>query len=175
VRLGPDTAALMVKTKKGGVASKAGHNLLLGVTSWEATFDTGEEPSIALTADPRSICVIEGTGGAFALGDEEKDAIEQTLREEVLTGGGTIEFRSTRVASNSAGLHVEGDLKLEGNSHPIAFDLETTDDGRMRGSAIVTQSDWGIKPYSGLFGTLKVLDDVEIEINAKLPRSADHG
>jgi hypothetical protein len=165
----------MVRTKKGGVASKAGHDLLLGVTSWEATLDLGDEPSIALTADPRSICVIEGTGGAFALGDEEKDAIEQTMREEVLTDGGSIEFRSTKVDPNSGGLRVEGDLQLEGNRHPIAFDLETTGDGRLRGSAIVTQTDWGIKPYSGLFGTLKVLNDVEVEINAKLPRSKDDG
>jgi hypothetical protein len=167
---------MTVKTKKGGVASKAGHDLLLGVTSWEATLDLGDEPSITLTADPSSICVIQGTGGAFELGEEEKDGIEQTMREEVLTDA-PIEFRSTKVDPTPGGLRVTGELTLEGKRHPIAFDLETTGDGRLRGTAIVKQSNWGIKPYSGLFGTLKVLDDVEVLINAKLPtdRRDRHG
>jgi hypothetical protein len=162
----------MVKTKKGGVASKAGHDLLLGVTSWSATVDLGDEPSIALTADPQSICVIEGTGGAFALGEEEKDAIEQTMREEVLMEGAPIAFRSSRVELGGEQLRVEGELELEGARHGIAFDLDVTD-GRLRGSAIVKQTSWGIKPYSGLFGTLKVLDDVEVLINAKLPTNEE--
>jgi hypothetical protein len=33
----------------------------------------------------------------------------------------------------------------------------------------VTQSDWGIKPYRGLMGALKVRDTVEIDIDVALP------
>jgi hypothetical protein len=33
----------------------------------------------------------------------------------------------------------------------------------------VTQSDWGMKPYTGLFGALKVVDDVEVSLEATLP------
>jgi hypothetical protein len=166
--LGPETAVLTVKTRRGGVAAKAGHDLVLGVTSWRAAFDAGEHPSIELTADPHSMFVIEGTGGAFALGDEEYEAIEQTIGEEVLTDG-PIEFRSAKVEPTAEGLHVEGELTLEGKRHPIAFELQTTEDGRVRGSATVKQTNWGIKPYSALFGTLKVADEVEVSINAKLP------
>ena len=32
-------------------------------------------------------------------------------------------------------------------------------------SAIVKQSDWGIKPYSALFGALKVADEVQLELS----------
>jgi hypothetical protein len=35
------------------------------------------------------------------------------------------------------------------------------------GSANVTQSAFGMKPYSALFGALKVADDVEVAIDAK--------
>jgi hypothetical protein len=166
VRLDSESAVLMVKTKRGGVAAKAGHDLVLGVTSWEATL---VDDRIELSADPHSMFVIEGSGGAFALGDEEYQAIEQTISEEVLTDG-PIEFRSETVERTTGGFHVEGELTLEGTSHPIAFDLETTD-GLLRGSAIVKQTDWGIKPYSALFGTLKVADEVEVLINAKLPEA----
>jgi hypothetical protein len=175
--LSPDSAVLMVKTKKGGAASKAGHDLLLGVTRWNATLDLGDEPSIDLTADASSLCVIQGSGGMMALGDEEKSAIEQTIGEEVLTDG-AIRFQSSEVDVSGDGrtMHAKGDLELAGKRHPIDFELEAADDGHLTGSAVVKQTDWGIKPYSALFGTLKVQDEVEIVVNAKLPterRDAD--
>jgi hypothetical protein len=33
----------------------------------------------------------------------------------------------------------------------------------------VRQSDWGIKPYSALFGALKVRDEVEVSLDGTLP------
>ena len=53
-RLGPDDATLSVRTGRGGAAAKAGHDLLMRVTSWEAELVVGEDPadtSIELTAD----------------------------------------------------------------------------------------------------------------------------
>ena len=35
---------------------------------------------------------------------------------------------------------------------------------------MVKQTDWGIKPYSALFGALKVADEVEVAIDAACPR-----
>jgi Flp pilus assembly protein TadB len=42
----------------------------------------------------------------------------------------------------------------------------------LRGAAVVKQTDWGMKPYSALFGALKVADEVEVAIDAST-RSAD--
>ena len=42
------------------------------------------------------------------------------------------------------------------------------DDGAVSGRATVKQSDWGMKPYSALFGTLKVLDEVEVSLEGHL-------
>jgi polyisoprenoid-binding protein YceI len=64
---------------------------------------------------------------------------------------------------------VTGELELAGASHPIAFDLQLANDGRLTGRASVKQSDWGMKPYSVLFGTLKVADEVQVTIDAQLP------
>ena len=49
----------------------------------------------------------------------------------------------------------------------MTFDLAIDDDGHVTGSAMVTQTAWGMKPYSTLFGALKVADEVDIEIDAK--------
>jgi polyisoprenoid-binding protein YceI len=169
--LGPNDATLTVRTGKAGAASKAGHNLRIEVTSWSATLAVADEPGeteMALTADPRSLRVREGSGGMQALGDDDKASIEQTIGEEVLEGG-AIEFRSRRVAPGPGGaLSVEGDLDLAGSSRPVAFEL-AADGGRLSARARIRQTDWGIKPYSALFGTLKVVDEVEVEIDGSLP------
>ena len=163
--LGPDCGTLTVRTGKAGAAAKAGHNLRMEVGSWRATLDLGDPPSLTLSADSRSFRVIDGTGGVMPLGDDEKAAIPQTIDEEVLSGT-PIEFHSTRIVPNGASVDVEGDLELAGTRRPISFRIEVGDDGHVTGAAKVKQSDWGMKPYSALFGTLKVADDVDIEVDA---------
>jgi hypothetical protein len=157
-RLGPENATLTVHTRRGGAAAKAGHDLELRVTSWQATLD---ETTAELTADAGSLQVVKGTGGMQALGDDDKTNIHQTIDDEILRRQ-DIAFRSTRVDGD----RVEGDLTLAGQTQPIAFDLERGEDGRIRARAVVTQTRWGIKPYSTLFGALKVLDDVEVVLEA---------
>jgi hypothetical protein len=39
------------------------------------------------------------------------------------------------------------------------------------GSAHVRQTDWGIKPFSALFGTLRVADVVEVAVDAGATRT----
>jgi polyisoprenoid-binding protein YceI len=167
--LGPDDGTLTVRTGKAGAAAKAGHNLRIEVTAWQATLDLGDEPALALTADARSLRVREGSGGMGALGDEEKASIEQSIDDDVLKGG-SIAFRSTSVEQGPGGaLRVQGDLDLLGRSGPVAFDLDADGDGRLTGSTRFKQTDFGIKPFSALFGTLKVADEVEVAIDARLP------
>jgi hypothetical protein len=166
--LGPDSGTLSVRTGKGGAAAKAGHNLLIEVTAWSATLTVGERTTLELTADPRSLKVIEGTGGMTSLGADDRAGIEQTINDEVLNGA-PIAFRSTAVeGADSDRMRVSGELELASRRHPVSFELAVTDDGRLTGSAIVKQSDFGMKPYSALFGTLKVLDEVTVEVAVQL-------
>jgi hypothetical protein len=163
-KLGPHNATLSVKTGRSGAAAKAGHDLVIEVTSWEATLDVGA-PSVTLDADAGSLRVIQGTGGMQALDDDDMTNIHQTIDEEVLKGE-RIEFRSTEVEVADGRIVVSGDLKLVGSTRPVAFDVATDDDGKLSASAVLKQSDWGIKPYSALFGALKVADEVEITLDA---------
>jgi polyisoprenoid-binding protein YceI len=166
-RFGPDNATLSVRTRRGGAAAKAGHDLLLHVTDWRGTLELGEDPEAAraeLTADATSLRVHEGTGGIQSLGDDDKANIEQTIDDEVLRRR-DISFRSTSATSAGAGaIHLVGELTLSGRTQPLALDLELHDDGSVAAAVTVTQSRWGMKPFSALFGTLKVLDDVEVAL-----------
>jgi hypothetical protein len=167
---GPSNAHLTVRTGRTGPAARAGHNLLIEPRNWQATFEVSAaegRSSIALTVDTGSLHVLEGTGGMQALGDEDKDSIVQTINDEILKRT-VVEFRSTRVELGPDGLAAEGELELMGQRHPLAFTLSLDGAGRLTGRTTFRQSDWGLKPFSTLFGTLKVADEVEIAVDADL-------
>ena len=171
--LGPEQATLTVRTRKGGAASKAGHDLQIEVERWTATLVVADDPgasSLELTADARSLRVVDGSGGIQSLGDDDKRGIAQTIDEEALRGT-AIAFRSTQVtpSANGGPLTLAGELELAGRRAALSFELQVADDGRISAGATVRQSDWGMKPYSALFGTLKVLDEVQVEVDGALP------
>jgi polyisoprenoid-binding protein YceI len=162
--LGPEDGILSVRTSRTGAVAKAGHDLVIHVTEWSATLDT-DAPSLTLDVDATSLRVREGTGGMKPLGEDDLSNIETTIDDEVLLRR-DISFRSTRVQPTDGGLAVEGDLTLVGATRPIAFDLAVGE--RVTGAAVVRQTDWGMKPYTALFGALKVADEVRVEIDAAL-------
>lgn len=169
--LGPDNATLRVKTGRHGAAAKAGHDLVIEVKSWEATLVVAADAaasSVSLTADATSLHVLEGVGGLQALGDDDKADIRKTIDKDVLKKS-AITFASTSVTSADGGLAVTGDLTMggKGTTKPVDFVL-TGDGGSIKGSAKVKQDDWGIKPYSALFGALKVNDEVTVEVEGSL-------
>jgi hypothetical protein len=176
--LGPKDGILSVRTGKHGPAARAGHNLLIEVGAWSASLQVGADAAqtaLELTADSRSLRVLDGTGGVHGLSDDDKASIVQTIDHEVLAGT-AIAFRSASAEGDGRGrLIVTGDLELSGRTRAIAFELSLGDDGHLTGRATVKQSEWGIRPYSTLFGTLKVNDEVEVEVDARLTETADRG
>jgi YceI-like domain len=167
-KLGPEDGILSVHTSRTGAAAKAGHDLLIHVTEWSATLDTGT-PSLTLDADATSLRVREGSGGMKPLDEDDLANIEQTIDDEVLLKR-DIGFRSTSMTADGDTLAVSGDLTLLGATRPLSFELALAD-GRVKGVAVVRQTDWGMKPYTALFGALKVADEVRVEIDARLPQS----
>ena len=169
-RLGPDNATLSVLTRRAGAAAKAGHDLVLRVTSWEGALVAGPEPadtSLELTADATSLRVVEATGGMQPLGEDDVANIHQTIDEEVLRRQ-DIKFRSSLAQTEGGRIHAEGDLTLAGETRPIAVDLVIGEGGELSATVEITQSEWGMKPYSALFGALKVKDEVEVVLEGHL-------
>jgi polyisoprenoid-binding protein YceI len=171
--LGPESGQLLVKTARTGLGAKAGHDLTIEVTRWQgrAVVDTADPASstVALSVDVDSFEVREGTGGIKAITDADRAEIKQTLQEKVLHTAHhpTITFRSTRVSGSAESFDIEGDLTITGVTRPITVHGQVTD-GRVRGWATVTQTNWGIRPYSAIFGALKLKDDVGVEFDMAL-------
>jgi len=172
-QLGPGNGALTVKTGRTGAVARVGHDLLLEVGAWQATLELAEDASrcrLELSADSTSLRVRAGTGGMTELGAEDRANIEQTIGDEVLHGR-DIAFVSSACSGTSDRLHFEGNLTIAGATHPLSFELTVDDAGVIAASATVRQTDWGIKPYSTLFGALKVADDVEVRFAGSLDQS----
>ena len=167
--LGPEDGILSVHTSRTGAVAKAGHDLVIHVTEWSATLDT-DAPSLTLDADATSLRVREGSGGMKPLDEDDLANIETTIDDEGLLRR-DIGFRSTSMTVAGDAIAVTGDLTLAGTTHPLTFKLGLAG-GRVKGAAVVRQTDWGMKPYTALFGALKVADDVRVEIDARLPQSA---
>lgn len=171
VTLGPGEGSVVVRTSKEGPMAKVAHDLVIEATSWRATVDLGGEPAVravALDVDPHSLVVRDGVGGVKPLSDDDRGRIRSTIDAKVLHGE-TIAFRSDRVLAVDGTLVVEGALTLAGQTHPLRATLELGGDGAIRGTIPVTQTTWGITPHSAMMGQLRVGDDVEVVVEARLP------
>jgi len=167
-QIGPSNGSLKIKTGKEGAAAKMGHDLIIEIGSWEGTVQAGDNPSVTLTADPSSIGAIEGSGGAKALSDKDRADIKKSIGNKVL-GSSQITFTSSEVTFEGGSGRAAGDLSLAGKSNQITAPLTVGSDGAVSASVTLSQSDYGIKQFSAMMGALKVKDQVEVVLEAKLP------
>lgn len=168
---GPANGTLRVRTFREGIGQAVGHDLVIDVAQWQATVHASEDATISsveLEADSRSLQVREGLRGVKPLTDKDRGEIRKNIDEKLLPGH-PITFRSTAVDSSVGRLIVRGELSLGGATRAASFELETTDDGHVTGAVPLTQTEWGIKPYRGLMGALKVRDTVEVVLDVQLP------
>jgi hypothetical protein len=173
-RLGPGTGRVLIKTGRAGLAARAGHDLTIEVTRWSAKVSVPPEEDGGLTAatvsaelDLGSLEVREGTGGAKPLSDRDRRDIKKQMSG--ILGDGTASFTSSRIiTSGASGGAIEGSLTLSGKTQPVRLQVTTPGPGRYRGTGTVVQSAFGIKPYVGFFGALKLRDEVGVEFEVDL-------
>lgn len=178
-RLGPGCGRLVIRTGRAGLAARAGHDLAIEITRWSAEVTVpGEEngglgaAEISAELDLGSLAVREGTGGAKPLTDKDRGDIEATTRRILGGGDATARFASSKVVPAASGGAIEGTLTIKGRSRPVRLDLASPASGRYRGTVTVRQTEFGITPYSGFFGALKLRDEIGVEVEADLNRAA---
>ena len=190
-RLGPDTGRVVIKTGRAGLAAKAGHDLTIEVTRWSAQVEVPAESdggqsaaTVSAELDLGSLEVREGTGGAVPLTDRDRREIKKQMGG--ILRGGTATFASSRIIPSgsllapggtnppnppAAGGAIEGTVTLNGMSQPARLQLTASGSGRYRGSATLAQTGFGIKPYTGFFGALKLKDEVVVEFEVDLSKA----
>jgi polyisoprenoid-binding protein YceI len=172
--LGPSDGKLQVRTGRQGMGSKMGHDLTLEASNWKATVTVDPDPAqseVTATVEPRSLEVVAATGGAKAVSDKDKKDIKKNIAG--LLGNNSITFKSTSVkARDENNVSVAGELSIAGQSRQVTLDLTVEPDGgtaHLRGKVPIVQSSFGVKPFSAMMGALKVKDEVEVDLDVKLP------
>jgi len=174
--VGPENGQLTVNTYVGGMGAKMGHDLVLKATKWQGTVnldaDNPAATSVEVSIDPRSLEILQATGGVKALSDKDRGEIASNSDKTLNTGKfPEITFKSTGVSGSAPNLRLTGNLTIAGKSSPVTLDVNVADAGgetKLTGKTQVVQSDFGVKPYSKL-GALKVKDPVDVEIQLTLP------
>jgi polyisoprenoid-binding protein YceI len=173
IRLDQENGQLTLHTGRQGVGSKVGHDLTILVGQWsgEATADGNVVFDLRVVADLTSLEVVTGDGGLKPLTDKDRRAILSNAAETLGTRAHPeLVFVSAGPHRTDGTTTLTGEVTLAGVTKPQELVVMVT--GRtvlVRGG--LTQSHFGIKPYSGLLGALKVRDMVEIQAEIELPAS----
>jgi polyisoprenoid-binding protein YceI len=171
-KIGADRDRLVLRTTRDGLAATAGHDLTIEVTRWSGELTVADDSAptaLDLRIDMTSLVVLSGTGGVKPLSDRDKREIVSTARKTL--GADRIPeatFGDAKFEPGPGGGTISGTLTLAGQSAPVRLQVTETGDDRYHATGTVVQSDFGIKPYRGFFGALKVSDPVQVEADVDL-------
>jgi polyisoprenoid-binding protein YceI len=159
---------LAIRTSREGLAARVGHDLTIEAATWSGEVvvdpDDSGRNTVRAVIELDSLRVREGLGGKLPLTDHERDEIDDNIHG--VLGRSTATYVSTRVAQESAdAVAVDGTLTLNGMTRPVRLVAKSADGRRFDGRATVTQTEFGIKPYTAFLGALKLRDAVEIEVS----------
>ena len=146
------THAVAVKTFSGRVQLLAGDE---------------SKAVVEVEAETRSLTNIDKNMSSF-----ERDGFQDVLHKNVLESDRfpNIRFRSVSVtnlqtAGDSRSFTLNGDLTLHGVTKRVAFPVTVViKDGQLRatGEEKIRQTDFGMKPYSGGLGSIKISDEMKV-------------
>jgi hypothetical protein len=181
--LGPAAGRVSIRTSRAGLAARAGHDLLIEITGWSAAITVPSDTvpagngvaaaTITAELDLGSLTVREGTGGARPLSANDRTDIERTMRK--ILGTGTATFTSSRVIPSAVGGAIEGTVTYNDRTQPVRLQLQNPAPGRYRGTGTVVQTAFGLTPYTGFFGALKLKDEVTVEFDLDLAKAPSDG
>lgn len=157
-------ATAEVLTFKEGLLSPIAHDLRIRVQRFDVTVEDGEvEGDFDLGSLVVTCARKEGIDEPGTLSEADKEKIRQTMQQEVLH---TSRYPDTHFRADLGSLadgYITGELELHGETREVRARISEEPAG-VRVSVDVHQPDFGIKPYSAMFGTLRVRADVVIDV-----------
>jgi polyisoprenoid-binding protein YceI len=168
-QIGPETGMLVLRTTRQGLAAQVGHDLTIEIARWSGTVTMGDQTTFELTAELGSLRVLSGTGGVKPLSERDKREIAKNAAKTLqIDTYPELRFVSEQVTATG---DVAGSCTLHGTERPQRLEIMSLGNDRYRATGTIVQSEFGIKPYSGMFGALKVADEVSIEAEVDLSAS----
>lgn len=176
-----DTSVLAVRLFKAGLASAFAHDHVIhaadieGRVTWDPSDPGGARVDIEV--DARSLVVDDPSMRARyevgdALDDDTRADIRETMESEKqldVDRFPRMAFTAVEVSSTTDGtVEVTGELELHGQSRAVTFTTSPVVDGdTLRAAAEIRflQSDHGIKPYSGMLGTVRNRDEAVLLVD----------
>lgn len=164
---------LTIHTGVEGRAAKMGHRLTIAMNTWDGTVEwTGREPTgVTLTVDVESLQVRSGEGGVTPLTGPEKGLVRSNaLKVLDAKRFPRITFETSNIEKAADGYRLTGTLQIRGKARDQVIDVsvhDVDDVWRISCEAEVRHSDFGLKPYSMLMGSMKVADAVTVSFTAK--------
>ncbi len=171
--LEPDTGELTVLTGVAGPAAKMGHRLTIAMQSWRAVvhWKRNTPTVVELEVDVDSLQVLRGEGGVTPLSGPEKGIVRaNALKSLNAKKFPKIRFTADDIAETATGYRLTGTVEIHGTSQSQVVNLTVTEDGGkwvMAAEVPVDQTDFKVKPYSLLMGTMKVADQVTVCFSAR--------
>ncbi|HEX6242855.1 MAG TPA: YceI family protein [Polyangiales bacterium] len=159
-------AIIHAYTFKEGLLSKLAHDLRFTLTRFSISVRGSEITGRFTLASLRVDGVMRaGKLERNELSPNDRERIQETM-QDVLRVRDQAEARlSARLVNAAPPFLIDGQLTLGGETRPIQTRLELDSD-RLLGAITLVPSQWGIKPYRALGGTLKLQDRVRIAIDA---------
>ena len=160
---------LLLLTGRAGIGSKVGHDLTMRVGQWTAEASTdgnGGVDSLRLVASLSSLEVVRGDGGVKPLTDKDKGTIlDNAMGSIKVKSNPDLVFDASGISVKEGENTVAGQVTLNGVTQPQTVHMSVQRSGNknsVQASCELMQSDFKIKPYSGMMGAMKVRDMVEV-------------
>jgi polyisoprenoid-binding protein YceI len=153
-----------------------GHRLTIAMKRWQATVTWHDTQPVAveLSAEVDSFQVLHGEGGMKALSGPERALVKSNaLKSLAANRYPQIRFETDNIDEIEDGYRLIGALRIRGKSRQHVIELcteELGDSWRMSTESTVRQSDYGVKPYSMLLGSMQVADEVTVVFTAVHPK-----
>lgn len=173
--IGPELGSLTLHTGVEGRAAKAGHALTISMNDWSGTVTLeGAEPTAVSFRTPlSSLTVVSGEGGVKPLTDKDRRTIESSALDTLKASRHPeVTFESRSIRSRAGGYDIEGELTIAGTTAPVTAALDVQRNGAsatVETTVPVVQTAFGIKPYTGLMGGLRVRDRVDVHLSVTVP------
>ncbi|RME04759.1 MAG: YceI family protein [Deltaproteobacteria bacterium] len=163
-------AECFVFTYKEGLLSPLAHDLKIRVTRFEIEV-AADLSRIEAFFDPNSLRVVCAMRNDIEAPDllRAKDIreIEENITRKVLETSRYREIRFTATAIEplaDGAWRVAGDLSLHGRTRPITFEVVAAQE-RYSCRVCLHQPDFGIRPFSAMFNTLKIQPDLFVSVS----------